>query len=191
MQSLRDRPHKTLIAVLRDAVTLWRQRQRWSVESAANEIVEHYYQSGFDYVWAVEFQRTDGGRNVLKAMKANGERLARWLDDQTKDTTLLPANLVPMVLSALPADLRLMCLSEIFEPLGMCIQLARLDEAPGSHTQLMSALAKENGEGMAAFALLAEQCSRDQLLATLKEIEESRAVTSAAADFIRQRLGEG
>jgi hypothetical protein len=191
MNGMRTRPHKTLIGVLRDAVHVWRQRERWTMEAAADEIVQHYYSTAFDGVWLIDFQQPTQGRDAVRVMKANCERIARWLDDQTKDTTLLPANLVPMLLQALPADLRLQVMVEVFSPLGVDVSLRAREDVTDCHAALMSALAKESGEGMAAFALIAERASHDDLTRVLIEMEESAAAHQEAISYVRQRLGAG
>ncbi len=191
MNSMRNRPHKTLIGVLRDAVHAWRQRERWSMESVTDEIVRQYYSRGLDVVWLIDFHRHVEGGDAVRVIKTNCDRITRWLDDQTKDTNLMSANFVPMLLQVLPADLRLQVMVEAFTPLGIDVSLRVADEVTDSHAALMSALAKESGEGMAAFALLADRCTHDELNRALVEIEEGAAAHQDAAAFIRQRLGRG
>ncbi|WP_059286199.1 hypothetical protein [Aquitalea magnusonii] len=161
------------------------------MEVVANEIVQRYYQQGLDVVWLVDFHRHEPGGDVVRVMKTNCERITRWLDDQTKDTNLMSANFVPMLLQVMPPDLRLQVLVEAFTPLGIDVSLRMADEVTDSHAALMSALAKESGEGMAAFALLADRCTHDELTRALVEIEEGAAAHQDAAVFIRQRLGRG
>lgn len=191
MNGMRNRPHKTLIGVLRDAVHAWRQRERWSMESVTDEIVRQYYQHGLDVVWLIDFHRHVEGGDAMRVIKTNCDRISRWLDDQTKDTNLMSANFVPMLMQVLPADLRLQVMVEAFSPLGIDVSLRMPDEVTDSHAALMSALAKESGEGMAAFALIAERASHDDLTRVLIEMEESAAAHQEAIAYVRQRLGAG
>ncbi|POB00148.1 hypothetical protein C2134_02855 [Chromobacterium sinusclupearum] len=190
MNGMRHIPHKTWIGVVRDAVQLWRQRERWTLEAVADQIVAHYYESGADGVWLVEFQRTASGRDPMRALKTNAERVARWLDDQTKDTSLLPANLLPVVLGALPMDLRLACVTEMMGPLGFDVAIAKPGIPDATHAALVAAAAKEAGEAVAAFSLLADGMSQPVLMRAKVELEEGRAALCDAINHVDGLLTE-
>jgi len=191
MQNLQIRPQETPIGAVRNALHVWRQRKRWSMETLAAEIVEHYYTSGFDGVWLVEFQQPLPGCDAARVMKTNAERLARWLDDQTKDSTLLPFNLLPVLLSVMPADLRLQCAVELLLPVGLDVSLRAGEAVQVSHACVLAGLAKEAGEGVAAFALLAERMGPHELKQALVELEESSQAHLHAVSHIRALLGQG
>lgn len=190
MNGMRQIPHKTWIGVVRDAVQLWRQRERWTMEAVADQIVAHYYESGADGVWLVEFQRITPGRDPMRTLKTNAERIARWLDDQTKDSSLLPANLLPVVLGALPMDLRLACVTEMMGPLGFDVAIAKLGIPDATHAALVAAAAKEAGEAVAAFSLLADGMSQPVLMRAKVELEEGRAALCDAINHVDGLLTE-
>lgn len=191
MQNLQFKPQETPIGALRNALHAWRQRERWSMETLATVVVEHYYASGFDRVWLVEFQQPGRGSDAARVMKTNAERLGRWLDDQTKDCTLLPFNLLPVLLSALPADLRLQCAVELLLPVGLDVSLRAGEVVQASHASVLACLAKEAGEGLAAFALLADQMGPQELKQALVELEESSQAHVRALGHIRALLDVG
>jgi|GEM_PF-4081790 len=191
MKNLQVRPQETSIGVVRNALHAWRQRERWSMETLATVVVEHYYASGFDAVWLVEFQQPGPGSDAARVMKTNAERLARWLDDQTKDCTLLPLNLLPVLLSAMPADLRLQCAVELLLPVGLDVSLRGGELLKGSHASVLAGLAKEAGEGVAAFALLADRMGPQELKQALVELEESSQAHLQAVHHVRALLDQG
>lgn len=186
MQNMRKLSQQTLIGVLRDACHVWRQRERWSLESLSNAMVEHYYQCGFDVVWRVEFKQPGPGRDLGRVMKANSERVFRWLDDQTKSNVLLPANLVPMVLWALPMDLRLQAASKLLAPVGLEVAIAHTPESESSFGSVMANMAKEAGEGIAAFARLAERATPEALQCAHVEIHEAIEALRDALDHVNE-----
>lgn len=189
MKHMRDVPHKTFIGALRDAVSRWRARHGWSREAVADEIVAYYRASAYPALLGIEFQDTaPGARDVARALETNADRVWRWLDDQTKDTTLLPLNFAPVVLEVLPADLRLSVLGEMLGPLGLVVSLAQPQAVADSHAALMAAAAKEGGEGLAAFARLAESSSLEALRCAEVELEEALDAKRQALAFVRDRL---
>ncbi|BAK76771.1 hypothetical protein NH8B_1956 [Pseudogulbenkiania sp. NH8B] len=182
---MRGFSQKTVIGVVRDHVDIWRKRAGLSLQAAAIEIVETYYRHGYDRVWPLDFHR---GADAYASAKANSERIWRWMDDQTKDSTLLPANFFQVVLLTLPMDLRLMCLSELAAPLGVAVSVLQAEEVQAAHSSVMATMAKESGEGIAAFALLAERMTLDQLRRTEAELAEGIAANQQALEFVRRRL---
>lgn len=192
MRSMPRVSHKTMIGALRDALTELRQRNRWSRESMADEVIRAYRDGGWDVVVGLEFQDTrPGTRDLARAMDTNADRIWRWLDDQTKSTTLLPANLIPALIHVLPADLRLRVLTEVFGDAGVVFSLPTGPAVQCSHAELMAESAKESGEGLAAFALLAEQGDLDALRRAEVEIVEAVAAMQKSLDFVRTRLSSG
>ncbi|MXR37243.1 hypothetical protein [Craterilacuibacter sinensis] len=185
---MKANPHQTWISVLRDHVGAWRQRKRWSNETVAAEIVESYYQLGFDAVWLVDFHRAGPCIDPVTVMKTNNQRLVRWLDDQSKDTSLLPANMVPLVLLALPLDLRLSAATEMLSRVGLSVGLRVMGNQAQAHAPLMTRLAREAGEGVAAFASLGEQLDVERLKSAELELEQAAAEIQHSLSFVRNQL---
>lgn len=192
MKSMRRVPQKTVIGALRDALTEWRVRQRWSREAVADEVVKCYRAGAWDAIVGLEFQDTgSGARDIVRAMGTNADRVWRWLDDQTKSSTLLPANLLPSVLAALPPDLRLRVLTEILAPVGIEASIAAIQEVTISHAEVMAEGAKECGEGLAAFALLGGRVRSDDLQRAEIEILEAQTALQKQLDFVRAQMKGG
>lgn len=188
MKCMRDLPHKTVLGVARDALHAYRMRRGLTNGGLAIDLVDFYRQGGWRGVWPIEFQESrDAGRDAA----TNSERIWRWLDDQTKETNLLPVNLLPVLLAYLPMDLRLRCVSEMLLPLGLSVSIAHTTETQATHAALMAGMAKEAGEGVAAFAELAEALTPEQLMRAKVEIEEGIESKRRALDFVTKRLAGG
>lgn len=108
---------QTLIGIIRAAVTEWRKREDWSREAVVQAIVEAHEQLGGPKATGIKFDPNT--RDVFERAKVNADRVFRWLDDESKDSTLLPANFVQSILGALPMDLRMHCLHEFLLPIGI------------------------------------------------------------------------
>ena len=115
---MRRRP-QTLIAMVRDAVEEWRKRERLSISSVVQCIVEVHERLGLDVVTDTHF---DSDKDTMRRMLTNGERVYRWLDDVTKHKNLLPANFLPSILAALPMDLRIECVNHILQPAALSVR---------------------------------------------------------------------
>lgn len=178
---MRMSSHKTVIGVVRDYLDQWRKERGLTLQAAATEMVEHYFASGMNRVWPVDFHT---GGDAYAAVKANSERIWRWLDDQTKDTTLLPANLLPVVLGVLPFNLRVMCVNELLKPVGLSVGI-RAGVLPAlTHAQVLAVAAKESGDAIAALAGLADGWSEQELAVTRAELQEALAAHRAALAFV-------
>ncbi|MCD4505543.1 hypothetical protein LQR30_15700 [Chromobacterium piscinae] len=187
MKSMRNSSQKTVIGAIREHVDLWRRQQGMTHQVAAACVVDAYFSGRFDRVWPIDFV-VEG--DDYRRLKNNSDRVWRWLDDQTKQTVLLPANLIPAVLSALPQNLRLQCVVELLAPLGMAPTLLIQEETDACHSALMASAAKESGEGLSAFALLANGMTPEQLRVALAEVEESISAQQELVHFVKSRLGE-
>lgn len=113
---MRNESH-TLISIIRAAVTEWRKREDWSREAVVQCIVDAHEQLGGPKATGIKFDPNT--RDVFERAKVNADRVFRWLDDESKDSTLLPANFLQSILAALPMDLRMHCLHEFLRPLGI------------------------------------------------------------------------
>ena len=187
MKSLRVVPQQTLISALREKVLAWRQGEGLTIEAVAIEIVKHYYDNRYNAMLDIEFQTGEGG-DVYRAARSNADRISRWLDDVGKTNVLLPANLVPVVMGALPMRWRLAFAADLLAPLGLEVSIAKTSAVEASLSCLLASLAKESGEGIAAFGQLLERTNPSALQEALIELEESGAATAKAKAMVLQLL---
>lgn len=170
--------HPTLIASVRHAVQAWRKRAGWSRETVTQAIVECYETHGGPAHTGLKFDPET--RDAFERTKVNADRVFRWLDDESKDNNLLPPNLLPFVLTALPVDLRIACVDQILRLAGLSVRVIAQDDASLVPAQLVQSMIKESGEATCALAGLMEGVTPSQLAKAQQELTESIAEQSKA-----------
>lgn len=170
--------HKSLISIVRDHVDAWRKSQRWSRETVVQMIVEAHIRIGGEETTGIIF---DGHTtDTFQRQKNNADRVYRWLDDVNKDNNLLPANFIPSILEALPADRRLHCAGEIAALFGFGVHC--LNQAGGEFNAIdyTQTIIKETGDAERAMLNLSVDQSESNLDAAHKELSEAEdALTKA------------
>jgi gas vesicle protein len=180
---------QTLIGLVREQVSQWRREMGWSREAVSDEIVQAHARIGADEATGIVFDPP--ARDLVSRMKVNADRIQRWLDDETKDSTLLPANLLPSVLAALPMERRLHLLNQILGPLGVEVRSAEEIGADETVSEMIRDVAKEGGEAVAALAGIRSESSQAELQAALKEVQEAREASTRAERGLRAMLARG
>jgi hypothetical protein len=146
MRQIPHGQHKTLIGIIREHVIAWRTDLRLSREKIVAYIVEKHEEIGnlsgivFDPVTRDEDERR----------KVNAERVFRWLDDQSKENNLLPANFIPSVLAAMPIERRMACASEILVSVGLGVRL--LDDSDEGDPDINDVIQNQLAHGAALHA---------------------------------------
>lgn len=168
----------TLIGIIRDAVEVWRKQNSWSRETAAQMIVEAHEQHGMQQVSGIVFDPHT--RDAYGRMKVNADRIFRWLDDVTKDNNLLPANFIPSILAALPADLRMNAVNRMLMPVGLaCRNIST--EGTTQPLVMLKEMLTEASDAESAMAALVDGVDPGELEKAHKELSE------AVASFTRAR----
>lgn len=178
---MRSESH-TLIATLLGVVNQWRRREGLSRETVVQHIVEAHELLGADTVTGIVFDPPS--RDVVERMKANADRVFRWLDDSTKDKNLLPANFTMSVIAALPDDLKIQALGDLLTPLGVSVRLMEPAGAQREVLCMLRTLIKENGEAQQAVAGLVDSADDNELQEAHRELSESMAATGEALQMI-------
>lgn len=165
------------ITILRRHVDDYRRSTSLSHESLAVQMVERHDQLG---------RPTIGGdfikhRDIFATARVWWQRIGRWLDDATKEKTLMPASFVPAVLLSLPEDRRLRAVNEMLAQVGLVAEPAQgggTSQREFSHT--LSRLCKEAGEAHAAVAALTDGAEPGELEAAERELQDALSVTMGA-----------
>ena len=174
---MRDQSQKTLIGIVREYLGVWRKREGWSRETLADQLVQAHMQAGAHLSTGIEFS---DHRDTFERMKNNADRVFRWLDDESKDSTLLPSNFLPSVLAAMPVDLRLRCLDEILSPLGLEVRTRDKSNSPALDVALhLVSNIKESAEAQVAVAALQDGATDAELDRALAEVTDQRNVADA------------
>ncbi len=108
---------QTLIGVVRYFVEKWRKQEGWTEESLSSELVKVHALMDGPSCTGIRFEPAT--RDVFIRSKVNSERIYRWLDDETKCVNLMPANFLPVVLTAMPVAIRLQCVNALLKPLDL------------------------------------------------------------------------
>lgn len=178
--------HNSWIAIIRDAVEVWRKQQGWSRETTAQMIVDAHEAHALHLVSGITFDPHT--RDAYSRMKVNADRIFRWLDEVTKDTNLLPANFIQSILIALPSDLRMHTVNRMLMPLD----LACRDMSAGRAIQpleLLQDMLIEASEAESAVAALVDGIDPGELEKAHKELNEAVASFTRARDTVENMMG--
>lgn len=183
---MRSESHKTLIGWAREHVNACRKAMGWSREAVAEVIVEAHDRIGGGSATGIRFEpRTT---DTFERAKVNADRIFRWLDDDSKDTNLLPANFLPSILAALPMDDRIALMNDILGPLGLVV--CRMDDDRAdvlSATKHLVTISKEVAEAQSAVASLIDGATLPELQKAERELGEAEhAIHQARHDIAVQ-----
>jgi hypothetical protein len=163
--------HASSVAgILRTEIEAWRRANTitcMSREAFAAMVMEAHQALGGEAATGVEF--TFSGDTYTQAKKA-AQKLFRWLDEGCP----LPAGIVPSILAALPLDVKLHCLNQMYRPIGVeARSLAPVSPAEFDGTAHLQAMIKEGGEAKTAVLIAATQRTPDSFRVAIKELNES------------------
>ncbi|MBS1170590.1 MAG: hypothetical protein H6R01_1508 [Burkholderiaceae bacterium] len=163
--------HGSVVSIIQHHVNEWRKRQRWSRETAAMCIVEAHESLGIDKISGIEFDPPT--RDKFERARVNADRIFRWLDDQSKDTNLLPVNFLPSVLWALPIADRVRCVSDVVRSVGVSASAVASGAGRLDAVGILQNIIKECSEAHNAVAALVDGATRDELLDAQRELSEA------------------
>lgn len=184
---MRHESHKSLIAILRDHLSAWRKAEGWSRETMVDHIVKAHGNIGGETASSIRFDPQT--RDTFERMKVNADRVFRWLDDETKDTNLLPSNFLQSVLAAMPHDRRRHCVDDLLRPLGMAVRTLSTEGSAEVCVALLSNVLREQAEaGAALAALLDGQVTREELIQAHRETSEAIVAMRAARAVVERQM---
>lgn len=193
---MQQMPHKTWVSIISDHVDLWRRSTGMSREAIAELIISEYQKTnviGLPGIKEFSNDKTSDIDKNFEARRVNADRVFRWLDDRTKDSTLLPINFLPAVLNAFPVPIRTRCINELLVQTGMFAQnIERAAEDTDAESVLthLKRIVKESGEVEQSLCELIDGCSDKELLNAQKEVNELLDVTKAVLRDIGIKLAE-
>ncbi|CAB3916112.1 hypothetical protein [Achromobacter piechaudii] len=180
---MRHESHKTLLAVLRDHTSAWRKSLDWSRETIVRE---HEARNG-PAVTGIRFEPPT--HDAFSRMKANADRMSRWLDDESKGSNLLPANFLPSVLAAMPHDRRRHCIDDVLRPLGLAVRSLELEERSSVDVTQVTKLMRDQTEASAAaVALLDGDVTLAELTHAHRELSESIVAARSVRAIIEAQM---
>jgi hypothetical protein len=190
---MRNNPHKTRIAMYRECIEEWRKREGWSRETVCQMIVEAHERIDGPATTGLRFDPPT--IDTYERQKVNAERIFRWLDDVTKDRTLLPANFEPAVEEALPLDIYLKFENMRLARRGVELRLVEVAPAPKLDvTPHVHSILKEYCEAASALVSIGPDATVDDIKHACRELQEAQDSAGAAKRDLQSeiaRRGEG
>lgn len=171
--------------ILLHEVEAFRRETGQSREAFAQRVVEDWQEAGQPQMG----RDWKAGGDVFEAARVNAQRLYRWLDDQTKDHNLLPANMVPAVLMALPEPRRVRALNAQLRELGFMVE--RIPSGGGAAVvvnSLVSDSIRESGEAQQALLRVATDGSLQALEDARRESVEAAAAHGDAVAYLDREI---
>ncbi|WMD23327.1 hypothetical protein RAS12_13430 [Achromobacter seleniivolatilans] len=180
-----------MIAVVRDHVSAWRKSLDWSRETLVDSIVKAHESLNGPAVTGIRFEPPTG--DTFSRMKVNADRVSRWLDDESKENNLLPANFLPSVLAAMPHDRRRHCVDDLLRSLNLAVRTLATDGAETLSVGQLGNVLREQAEASAALAALLDgKATKGELIQAHRETSESIvALRQARATVERQMAAAG
>lgn len=169
---MRHESQKTLISIIRDHVSAWRKSLDWSRETLAECIVCAHERLNGAATTSIRFEPNT--QDTFGRLKVNADRVFRWLDDESKDMNLLPANFIPSILAAMPHDRRRHCVDDMLRPLGLAVRTLALEAGDGlAQVQVTNLMREQTEAATAAVALLDASATPAQMVNAHRELSES------------------
>lgn len=193
---MQHRTQKTIISIISDHVDAWRRSTGMSREAISELIITKYRNDNKHRLPGVKDFSNDKVKNVDEAFEArrvNADRIFRWLDDRSKDSTFLPANFIPSVLGSMPDDLRISCVNQILIQLDMFAQNIERPVNSDSCCNPLShlkKLIKESREAEQSLCELIENYDQSDLMQAQKELSDLVQVAKEGLVSVSVRLSE-
>lgn len=180
--------HQTLIGLIRAHVHAWRREQQWSNETMGQCIVDAHERLNGPALTGIVFEPKT--QDTFTRQRVNGERICRWLDDDSKSNNLLPANFIPSILSALPMTQRAALVEALLHPLGLGVRV--IADAQAAHFDVLGSLRlvmTETSEAQQALVDCADGATQAELDRAAKELREAGdAIGKSLEQVERARL---
>ena len=178
---------KSWVSIVAFHVDVWKTSNKWSRETRAEAIVSAYnriYPNGLPGI--KEFSQAS---DLFRRLSTDACCIFRWLDDITKDRNLLEANFLPVILEAMPEDIRLNCINDLLRPMNVVSQ--SISAEPVTDTFTLSSvknLIKEGSDACQAVADLVDGETYDELVKAQQELIELEKSTRDIQLTISKKL---
>ncbi|MCG9697448.1 hypothetical protein [Shewanella sp. Isolate11] len=149
----------------------------------AMDVVEQVDRLGLADMLAAEGISFVRSGNVHHDARVNAQKLFRWLGQYEGQHPIVDRlfYVEQAVVSALPIELRLQYLNDVFGIVGVTVvEDGRSDGRAITAAEMAVALTKENSEAQCAVISLGVAPTRQQVLSAYQELKESSATTQAS-----------
>jgi len=188
---MRLNSHKTVIQIISDAIEAWRKPLLRNREAVADDIVKAHHDIGGVERTGIWIEPPCAGRAEELRMKANADRIFRWLDDQEKDRNLLPVNFLPSLLAGLPMHVRVAIANEALAPCGLVVhQTASESVDVFDPIQHLEKFLVEFPEAKQAMMKMAHCRSEVTIRSVIKELDDVERVAKEARKGLESLLAQ-
>ncbi|WP_020208259.1 hypothetical protein [Gilvimarinus chinensis] len=175
--------------IIRKHVREWINTHRISRETVAMELVEAIKRMGVTELLAeADISFRDTG-DTYAIGRTNAQKLFRWLgiaEDGAHEDSARIIELLPVILNAMPGDIRAACGNEILSGTGLAV--ASVEQGAGDCLDMtLGQMIKECSEAQAAFLLL--KSNPEGKGAAVRELSEAVAAMQNAIAVV-ERLGK-
>ena len=140
--------------------------------------------------------KTTNCMNCEEPMRVNAQKFFRWLgfkgEQYQSEEKIL--HLEPAIVAAMPNDIKIAYLNEVYAGTGVYIGVRQGDEPDlegnggGCIYKMVASITKENSEAQVAVVQLGSNPTADQIKETYRELKESAGTTLGAIDFFEQKF---
>lgn len=185
---MRNESH-TWIGTIRNHLEAWRKAHGWSRETMVMQIVEAHVRIGGPAATGIVFDPDT--RDAFERAKVNADRVYRWLDDATKDSTLLPMNFMPAILHALPMERRVALVNDMLLGAGMVTRALPATDSSDSTVSLFKSLVSSGSNANQAMADLLDGVDPGELERAHVTLGVVRCVAEQALAQVEAELAGG
>lgn len=181
---------QTLLGILREEISEYRRLNRLSRETIAQSIVEAHERLGADTLCNIRFEPKT--TDAFERTKVNADRIFRWLDDETKDGTLMPANFIQSVLAGIPEEVRRRCLDRLLMPLGFAVRALGVSQELMPFSAAVAVdLMREQNEAAQAVTGLIDGHDKQELEKAHQQVSEAIDAAHRTRAMIEAQLAAG
>jgi hypothetical protein len=180
---------ETWIDCLKRYLRKWKRSTGYSDATICDEIVKAHDEIGLAAKTGIRF--SPGSADEYNRKKANAARIMRMLSDEpsTDGEAVAAINMLPSILAAMPADLRIGFLNEYIAPLNLSVRGTEIKEAGELNaTARLINIAREASEAQAAVADLIDGATHEELVRADRELAEAEDAFISARAAVRKQM---
>ncbi|WP_431688936.1 hypothetical protein [Hahella sp. NBU794] len=185
--------NKHRLVILTKHLNRWLEKANVSQTAAAQEIVEQFRALGLDKeLQAEDIFFMDTG-DVFTDANTNRQKIFRWLgymDNGTKKSMGRLWLVEQAIVAAMPADIRVAYLNEVFGDCGVCISSLSQDRSCSrlDVSRVVESMIKEDSEAQIALLKLGVSPTPAQVCDAHLELRESVGTQLAVLDWLERKF---
>lgn len=188
-----NRKHR--LGILTKHIARWLERNGVSQSVVAQEIVEEFRRIGLDKALQIDDIFFMDTGDVFTDVATNRQKIFRWLgllDNGAKKSTGRLFLVEQAIVAAMPEDIRLNYLNEVFEDSCMCFSTDSMDRSMSrlDRSRIAESMIKEGSEAQIALLRLGDNPSFEQVENAYRELREAVATHLEVVDLLEEKFPE-